>query len=54
MPATFTTAPFGASEPRSTAMPPWVWIGVGQRVHDRAVGRGRVERRRGSRRSSCR
>ena len=27
MPATFTTAPFGASEPVRTAMPPTAWIG---------------------------
>ena len=27
MPATFTTAPFGASDPFSTAMPPTAWIG---------------------------
>ena len=27
MPATFTTAPFGASEPLSTAMPPTAWSG---------------------------
>ena len=27
MPATLTTAPFGASDPVSTAMPPWAWIG---------------------------
>ena len=27
MPATFTTAPLGASEPPSTAMPPTSWIG---------------------------
>ena len=27
MPATFTTAPLGAREPRSTAMPPIGWIG---------------------------
>ena len=43
MPATFTTAPFGASEPRRTAMPPTAWIGSRQRVHDLAVGRRRVE-----------
>lgn len=26
-PATFTTAPFGASDPESTASPPCAWIG---------------------------
>ena len=35
--------PCGASEPRRTAMPPCAWIGVVERVHDLAVGRGRVE-----------
>ena len=43
MPATFTTAPFGASEPRRIAMPPCAWIGCVERVHDVAVGRGRIE-----------
>ena len=42
-PATFTTEPLGASEPRRMAMPPSAWIGVGQRVDDLAVGRRRVE-----------
>ena len=27
MPATLTTAPLGASEPVSTAIPPWAWMG---------------------------
>ena len=27
IPATLTTAPWGASEPVSTAMPPWTWMG---------------------------
>ena len=31
MPATFTTEPFGASEPVSTAMPPTAWIGSVER-----------------------
>jgi hypothetical protein len=42
-PATFTTAPLGASEPVSTTMPPSLWIGLLQRVHHHAVGRGRVD-----------
>ena len=43
-PATFTTEPFGASEPVRMAMPPSAWIGAVERVDDDAVGRGRVER----------
>ena len=44
MPATLTTAPFGASDPVRTAMPPWGWMGSVDRWTDLAVGGGRVER----------
>ena len=43
MPATLTTAPFGASDPVSTAMPPWTWIGSLSGWTTDAVGGGRVE-----------
>ncbi len=42
-PATFTTAPFGASDPVRMLMPPSVWIGCVERVHHHAVGRRRVD-----------
>ena len=43
IPATFTTAPSGASDPCSTAMPPSAWIGLAEAADDRPVGGGRVE-----------
>jgi hypothetical protein len=40
MPATLTTAPLGASDPRRTAMPPVGVDGVGQRMDHAPVGGG--------------
>ena len=54
MPATFTTEPFGASEPLRMAMPPWAWIGLSRAWMHVAVRIGDVHARRGSRPSSCR
>ena len=40
MPATFTTAPLGASEPRRIAMPPCAWIGWSSGYTTRPSGAG--------------
>ncbi len=43
MPATFTTAPFGASEPREDRDAALLVDGLGERMHDRTIGRRRRE-----------